>query len=238
LATTSDDKAIKVWDCATWTLKAEGTAAKRVSTLTFAHTGTDLLAADKFGDVWSYTFGGPHQAVGGAAGASVPATPTPALPTATPTAAAATSAPVGLTASLLMGHLSIVTDLVVGSDNDLLITSDRDEKIRVSRYPKAFVVEGFCLGHFQFVTCVHIPAHQQGKQRLLLSGGGDGLLILWDYDKCVALQTVDLARLYGKKTGAVAGGSSEAEEGEAAAAANLDVMRIVSHGNVVVVAAE
>ena len=60
--------------------------------------------------------------------------------------------------SLLMGHLSSITDMYLASENDqeFIITSDRDEKIRVTKYPQAFEIEAFCLGHEEYVvnTCI------------------------------------------------------------------------------------
>ena len=48
----------------------------------------------------------------------------------------------------IMGHTSsIITCLIMSLDGRYLITADRDEKIRVSRFPNAHVIETFCLGH-------------------------------------------------------------------------------------------
>lgn len=46
---------------------------------------------------------------------------------------------------LLLGHLSIVTDML--SLENYLVTCDRDEKIRVSLIPRTFLVHSWCLGH-------------------------------------------------------------------------------------------
>ncbi|EKG21990.1 hypothetical protein MPH_00682 [Macrophomina phaseolina MS6] len=92
---------------------------------------------------------------------------------------------------LLLGHVSMLTDLLLihlgpedlksdgcssGSRNYIL-TSDRDEHIRVSRgQPQSHVIEGFCLGHKEFVSkmCLATP-------RMLVSGGGDDHLFVWDW---------------------------------------------------------
>lgn len=87
---------------------------------------------------------------------------------------------------LLLGHVSLLTDLLVATikpdessekPRTYLITSDRDEHIRISRGPpQAYVIEGFCLGHHEFINklCLAEPG-------LLVSGGGDDELLVWDW---------------------------------------------------------
>jgi tRNA (guanine-N(7)-)-methyltransferase subunit TRM82 len=80
---------------------------------------------------------------------------------------------------LLLGHVSMLTDIVcttVGS-RSYIVTSDRDEHIRVSRgVPQAHIVEGFCQGHEEFVSRMCIT-----KSKRLVSGGGDAHLYVWDW---------------------------------------------------------
>ncbi|KAL8737883.1 MAG: hypothetical protein Q9181_001255 [Wetmoreana brouardii] len=101
---------------------------------------------------------------------------------------------------LLLGHVSLLTDVacvsipdtdVAGSHEKMyLITADRDEHIRVSRgMPQAHIVEGFCLGHSQFVSQLCVPSW---NTRLLISGGGDDFLLVWDWLSGRALHKVDL----------------------------------------------
>lgn len=83
--------------------------------------------------------------------------------------------------SLLLGHVSMVTSMVLGENKGrtVILTGDRDEHVRVSRYiPQAHVIEGFCLGHKEFVTSLAIP---QARGELLVSGGGDDELFVWNW---------------------------------------------------------
>jgi tRNA (guanine-N(7)-)-methyltransferase subunit TRM82 len=63
---------------------------------------------------------------------------------------------------------------------EYIITADRDEHIRVSRgMPQAHVIEGFCLGHEEFVS--QLCMAPGGREELLISGGGDDDLFIWDW---------------------------------------------------------
>lgn len=101
---------------------------------------------------------------------------------------------------LLLGHVSLLTDLAYVRLNDehspssrtreYIITSDRDEHIRVSRgIPQAHIIEGYCLGHEEFVSAV---CTLQRHPQLLVSGGGDDYLIVWDWLSGNIKQKVDL----------------------------------------------
>lgn len=85
--------------------------------------------------------------------------------------------------TLLLGHVSMLTAVKVGTKGDrtYIITSDRDEHIRVSRFiPQAHVIEAYCLGHKQFISDVVIP---ESNPDVLVSGGGDEDLYVWDWEK-------------------------------------------------------
>lgn len=82
---------------------------------------------------------------------------------------------------LLLGHVSMLTDVALTSlgGRNYIITADRDEHIRISRgIPQAHIVEGFCLGHTEFVSRLCIPVM---KPEILISGGGDGELYVWQW---------------------------------------------------------
>jgi tRNA (guanine-N(7)-)-methyltransferase subunit TRM82 len=98
---------------------------------------------------------------------------------------------------LLLGHVSMLTDLVVvnhkakgktSNPRTYILTADRDEHIRISRGPpQAFVTEGYCLGHRDFVSklCLLGPNH-------LVSGGGDDEIFLWDWLEGKLLRKFDI----------------------------------------------
>jgi tRNA (guanine-N(7)-)-methyltransferase subunit TRM82 len=80
---------------------------------------------------------------------------------------------------LLLGHVSMLTDLTIAKadSRSYIITADRDEHIRVSRgLPQAHIIEGFCFGHEEFVSRLCVT-----RSGLLISGGGDAHVYVWDW---------------------------------------------------------
>ena len=78
---------------------------------------------------------------------------------------------------LLLGHMSLLTDLitaeatVAGKRRQYILTADRDEHIRVSRGPsQAHIIDNYCLGHKEFVSKLCILPWQS---ETLVSGGGE-----------------------------------------------------------------
>lgn len=96
---------------------------------------------------------------------------------------------------LLLGHVSIITDLDLSPKNDYVITADRDEKVRVSRYPNAYNIQSFCLGHTQIVSQVHTLKFLSESNPIVISGGGDGYLNLWQIVDGKCLQSIDLKEI-------------------------------------------
>ncbi|KAI9894696.1 MAG: Uroporphyrinogen decarboxylase in heme biosynthesis [Vezdaea aestivalis] len=105
--------------------------------------------------------------------------------------------------ALLLGHVSMLTDLKtisaqemdsrVGHNRLYLVSSDRDEHIRVSRGPpQSHIIENFCLGHKSFVSRLCVPAFDQS---LLLSGDGDGHVLVWDWAESRVTQKLDIPTL-------------------------------------------
>jgi len=81
-----------------------------------------------------------------------------------------------------IGHTgSIVTDMALSSCGHFIVTCDRDEKVRVSQWPNTWTVQTYCLGHRDFISCcATAPEGCLSGKELLLSGGGDGRVILWN----------------------------------------------------------
>jgi tRNA (guanine-N(7)-)-methyltransferase subunit TRM82 len=95
---------------------------------------------------------------------------------------------------LLFGHVSLLTDLalVALGNRTYIITSDRDEHIRISRgIPQTHIIEGFCLGHSEFVSRICVPA---ARSHLLISGGGDDELFVWEWKSGTLLSKADLKK--------------------------------------------
>jgi tRNA (guanine-N(7)-)-methyltransferase subunit TRM82 len=79
---------------------------------------------------------------------------------------------------LLLGHTaSMLTGIAIVNDNSnsYLVTADRDEKIRISRFPESYIIEGFLLGHSEYVTAI------ASSSSLLVSCGGDKTMRLWNW---------------------------------------------------------
>ncbi|GAB5587702.1 hypothetical protein Unana1_02602 [Umbelopsis nana] len=162
LATTGDDKELKVWDTEAWTENSTRPVLKRINALHFTNDGTQVVEADKFGDVYSF----------------------PVESTTDPTADKAEEAK---KLKPLVGHVSMVTDMVLSADNKYVITADRDEHVRVSRFPNGYNIESFCLGHTDVITNIRIVPW---SSNVLATIGGDNTFRLWDFVAGKQLQSI------------------------------------------------
>lgn len=126
---------------------------------------------------------------------------------------------------LLLGHVSLLTDVKcitlaspLQKHRNYILTSDRDEHIRLSRgIPQSHIIEGYCLGHTEFITKLCVPS---AYPHLLISGGGDDYLILWDWPARRILQQLDLKSLVADlrntylRVGSVCDGSADIKDTE------------------------
>ncbi|CDH50810.1 trna (guanine-n-)-methyltransferase subunitwdr4 [Lichtheimia corymbifera JMRC:FSU:9682] len=78
----------------------------------------------------------------------------------------------------ILGHVSMITDMTLSADEKYVVTADRDEHIRVSRFPNGYNIESFCLAHTDVVTSVKVVPWSTD---LLVSAGGDNTVRVWQF---------------------------------------------------------
>jgi tRNA (guanine-N(7)-)-methyltransferase subunit TRM82 len=203
IAVTSEDKCIRVFELGNvleggklgkLKLLSERCMPKRLCAIVLTPDDSTILAADKFGDVYSLP-------LLGVPSASISATNVQQKPAGSfkPSAteftvhtkgnrealrqqreqktAAKTKEGPNFEHKLLLGHVSLLTDLIIaetdiaGKRRQYILTADRDEHIRVSRgLPQAHIVENYCLGHKEFVSKLCILPWQPC---ILMVGSGE-----------------------------------------------------------------
>ncbi|XP_077978722.1 tRNA (guanine-N(7)-)-methyltransferase non-catalytic subunit wdr4-like [Glandiceps talaboti] len=92
-------------------------------------------------------------------------------------------------ADMILGHLSMLLDVVVSEDDKFVITADRDEKIRVSHYPNGYNIHNYCLAHTDFVSRLMLLPWQP---EVLITGSGDGTIRAWNFSQGQLLDTFKL----------------------------------------------
>jgi tRNA (guanine-N(7)-)-methyltransferase subunit TRM82 len=94
---------------------------------------------------------------------------------------------------LLLGHVSLLTGVAIGAvevaskQRHFILTSDRDEHIRVSRYPQAHIIHGYCLGFREFVSHICILPW---APHLMVVGSGEPSLRVFDWQRCQLVSEV------------------------------------------------
>ncbi|PNS20181.1 tRNA (guanine-N(7)-)-methyltransferase non-catalytic subunit trm82 [Sphaceloma murrayae] len=220
VAVTGTDKCIRVFSARDGILTelSQRCMPKRPCAVQITRDGSTIVCADKFGDVYSLPL---HPQTG----ETVPTTENkgdgkqktyqPAADVTTVHSkrnlkvlheqmlakgkpSTSTKEPLAFEHKLLLGHVSMLTDLqlatveIQGKLRDFIITCDRDEHIRVSRgIPHAHIIENFCLGHTEFIHRVRLIP----KTTLLVSAGGDHWLGVWDWATGRPLGRKDLRRI-------------------------------------------
>ncbi|PMD31145.1 hypothetical protein L207DRAFT_591614 [Hyaloscypha variabilis F] len=219
IAVTGEDKSIRVFELAqedgVFNLKQLSRRAmpKRPCALAVTDDGSTIISADKFGDVYALSL---IVLETSAVLNLETSTPEPAAKAFMPAANELTihsqrnlkalenqrrqtnkpaekSEP-SFEHRLLLGHVSMLTDiaLVELPGRSYIITADRDEHIRISRgIPHTHVIEGYCLGHSEFVSRICISAD---RPRLLVSGGGDDELFVWEWESGTLISKTDLKK--------------------------------------------
>lgn len=86
---------------------------------------------------------------------------------------------------LLLGHLSMLLDILTTKGDKYVVTADRDNKIRISDYPNSYNIHTYCLHHTEYVSSV---VYNEDPE-ILLSGSGDGSIVVWDLNGKMLSQT-------------------------------------------------
>lgn len=102
---------------------------KKPTSITITKDASTILTADKFGDVHRYPLHPASQDPADVPVLDMDDTENDALST------------------LVLGHTSLLTSLLLSPDEKFVVTADRDEHIRVSWFPEGYVIERYCLGH-------------------------------------------------------------------------------------------
>ncbi|VDM38372.1 unnamed protein product [Toxocara canis] len=85
----------------------------------------------------------------------------------------------------LLGHMSMVLDVALSDDGRFVLSGDRDEKLRISRYPQSFIIHRFCLGHTSYVSSVCVVA------QFAFTSGGDGTIRAWNIEEGTTVAVLD-----------------------------------------------
>ncbi|KAK8506218.1 hypothetical protein V6N11_059772 [Hibiscus sabdariffa] len=165
-----DDKLVKVWSTDCWRCISTVVSEKRVSAVAISNDGLHVCFADKFGVVWVVDLPGFD---GTKASLNQKAVP------------------------LLAHYCSIITSLEFSPDGRFIVSADRDFKIRVTVFPKkpldgAHEIQSFCLGHTEFVSCLAFICTPDSPQGILVSGGGDSTVRMWDIISGSLLDTCEV----------------------------------------------
>lgn len=95
----------------------------------------------------------------------------------------------------ILGHVSMLTDILFKTNSEgkrFLITTDRDEHIKISHFPQCFIVDKWLFGHDQFISSVCSP---QWKSNWLFSAGGDDFVFLWNWESGEQISKFDYSGL-------------------------------------------
>ncbi|BEI94022.1 uncharacterized protein CcaverHIS019_0604810 [Cutaneotrichosporon cavernicola] len=166
-----DDKTLRVWDVnGEITLRSTRYTLKRVACMSFTKAN-DILVTDKVGDVFLYPLE-PREAGERAQGFKEQADPS-----------------LNPDADFLLGHVSTVSQHVLTHDGKRIITADRDEHIRVSRFPKSYVIDKYLWGSEGFVSAIHVP---ESEPNIVVAGGGEPTLQIFDWTAGALLRRVEI----------------------------------------------
>lgn len=162
IAVTTDNKNVYILKSSDLSVVSKRKFSKRPSAVSTTFDDERLIIADKFGDIYD-----------------VPLTSNEPVikPSDGETEDVADIEPI-------LGHVSMLTDveLVRRGEKKYILSADRDEHIRVTRYPQSYIIERWLFGHDEFVAQLFVPSW---APEYLVSGGGDNYVAVfkWTEDK-------------------------------------------------------
>lgn len=169
LATVNEGKYALVFDTTDLRMVSKRSFPKRPSAVDSTKDNETLVLADKFGDVYGAPLTG--------------------------TDAVLTEGAEDSKIEPMLGHVSMLVDIKAVQKDDgkqYIITADRDEHIRVTRYPQSYVIERWLFGHTEFVSVIETLPWDRNQ---LVSAGGDDFVAHWNWTTGELLQTFDIRPL-------------------------------------------
>ncbi|KAL7716171.1 tRNA (guanine-N(7)-)-methyltransferase non-catalytic subunit [Entamoeba marina] len=79
---------------------------------------------------------------------------------------------------IIISHFSLITSLAKTVKGNAIITTDRDEKVRITRYPRTDIIQALGYGFVEFVTSA--VCGEINNIPFVVCGGGDGSLKIFN----------------------------------------------------------
>lgn len=147
IVTTDNDKAVVVFKInyngktneEVFQLVKRQPMSKRPSAVCTSMDDSRVIIADKFGDVYSLSLGDPTVVDDS-------------------------------TLQPILGHVSMLTcvqNAIDENGNEVVLTADRDEHIRISYFPKSYVIKKVLFGHKEFISSFVLPKWCDNKVLVL-----------------------------------------------------------------------
>ncbi|KAI8449118.1 WD40-repeat-containing domain protein [Phakopsora pachyrhizi] len=168
LVSTGKDKLLKIWKLPTLSLISSRKLVKRPTSIAISPDGKIIVIADKSGDVYDLPIDCPSD--------------TEFL--ADPDQEEVSNESLSKTLKPIAGHVSVITSIALiphGRSDSLLVKADRDKHVRLSNYPNSWSIYGYLLGHSRFVSALLWVDCEGIDGGVLLSGGGDDEVYVWDH---------------------------------------------------------
>ncbi|MBW0511007.1 hypothetical protein O181_050722 [Austropuccinia psidii MF-1] len=201
LISTGEDKLLKIWQLPNLKLIQSRELIKRPTSIAISPNGENIVIADKFGDVYDLPFDAPLQTIfqSDPDQEQISEKIEKSISLDQPSTKTDPSKPTLKSLAPIAGHVSVLTSLafIPSTLESLLVTADRDEHIRISRYPQAWSIVGYLLGHTKFVSALLWLNHLSNDplKGRLLSGGGDNQIFVWDTYNRLCEQKIPLEGL-------------------------------------------